>query len=109
MLADIRDLNPGTLIQLEVDQHQRFLRGFIALGANVQCQSGLLPLLGFDGAHAKHSKYNGVVLSLLGRDGNNKNITLATALVNVENEANILWFWSSAIALGFSFRTCNFL
>jgi len=56
LLSDIRDSNSGTTVQLDVDQHRRFLRGFIAFGANVQCQPGLLPLLGFDGAHSKHPK-----------------------------------------------------
>jgi hypothetical protein len=42
----------------------------------------------------------GVVLSLLGRDGNNQNITLATALVNVESEANILWILERCLGAG---------
>lgn len=66
----------------------------------MSAKTGLLPLHGFDGAHCKHSKYNSVVLSLLGRDGNNSNVTLATALVNVESEPNILWFLDRCLDAG---------
>jgi len=64
LLAELRDINPGTAVHLAVDQHQRFLRGFVAFGVNISGQFALLPILGFDGAHSKHPRYNGVVLSL---------------------------------------------
>uniref|UniRef100_K3W9V3 Transposase MuDR plant domain-containing protein n=1 Tax=Globisporangium ultimum (strain ATCC 200006 / CBS 805.95 / DAOM BR144) TaxID=431595 RepID=K3W9V3_GLOUD len=87
LLLELRDKNPGTTVRLEVDQHRRFMRGFVAFGADVSSQSWLSPLLGFDGTRSKYPKYNGVILSLAGRDGNGQNVTLATALVNVESAA----------------------
>lgn len=46
--------NPGTTVHLDVDQHQRFFRGFIAFGVNIQSQRWLLLVFGFDGAHSKY-------------------------------------------------------
>jgi hypothetical protein len=103
LLLELRDKNPGTTVRLEVDQHRRFLRGFVAFGADVSSQPWLSPLLGFDGTHSKHPKYNGIILSLVGRDGNGQNVTLATALVNVESESNITWLLGLCVEAGISF------
>ena len=52
-----------------------------------------VPVVGFDGTHSRHGKYDGVILSLVGRDGNVQNMTLATAYVHVKNKDNITWFF----------------
>ncbi|OQR84116.1 hypothetical protein ACHHYP_13875 [Achlya hypogyna] len=47
---------------------------------------------GIDGAHMKHRQYNGVMLVLIGRDGNNHNIVLAVGLVPSETAEAYDWF-----------------
>ena len=94
MLGKLRKINPGTTVRLEVDRRGRFLRCFLAFEMAMRSQLILIPLLGFDGSHSRHPKYNGVVLSLIGRYGNGQNITLATALVNIENESKVVVFWT---------------
>jgi hypothetical protein len=57
-------------------------------------------MFGIDAAHMKHRKYNGQLLLFVGRDGANRNLVLAFALVPSENKENYLWFLEN-IKLGF--------
>ena len=75
-----------------MDQDNLFFRYFVYFGVCISSLSYNVPVFGFDGTHSRHGKYNGVILSLVGRDGNDQNITLATAFVHVENKDNIAWF-----------------
>ena len=94
----------GTQIDLAVDQDGRFLRVFVSCGASVAVQGHLLPILGFDGTHCKSDKYNGVILTLIGRDGQGKNFPLAFALVPVESEDHVMWFFESCHASKITFE-----
>ena len=57
-------------------------------------------MVGFDGTHSRHRKFNGVIISRIGQDGNKKNATLVTAFVNVENKDIISWFFIHYIMAG---------
>ena len=46
---------------------------------------------GLDAAHMKHRKYNGQLVLFTARDGNNKNLVLAAALVPTEDTEQYLW------------------
>ena len=70
LLGKLREIDPGTTVRLEVDQRLRFLRCFLDFGVTMSIQPNLIPLLGFDGTHSRHPKYNGVALSIICRDGN---------------------------------------
>ena len=59
-----------------------------------------VPVVGFDGTHSRHHKFNGVMLYLIGRDGNRHNVTLSTSFVNVENKDNVSWFFINFIRAG---------
>jgi hypothetical protein len=52
-------------------------------------------VLGFDGTHSTNDKYKGVLLTLIGRDGNGNNVTIAFAVVHSENEANIVFLFGT--------------
>ena len=58
-----------------------------------------MPVVGFDGTRLRHSRYKGVILSLVGRDGNGQNVTLATAFVHLKNKDNIVCFFFTAFKL----------
>lgn len=103
LLAQLERKNKGSRVAVEVDQQNRFFRAFVAFGIAVQSQKYNVPVLGFDGTHSKNSKYNGVLLTLINRDGIGQNVTLATAFVPVENEDNIVWFLYHSIDAGINF------
>ena len=105
LLSELRRCNPGSTVSLDVDQHHRFLRCFFSFGVVVASQHLMMPVLGFDGTHFRNARYNGVILSLLGRDGNGENVTMATAIANVENEANVAWFLLKCIDAGVCFES----
>jgi hypothetical protein len=53
-----------------------------------------------DGAHSKHTKYNGCLFVLEGSDGDGKNVILAVALAPKESEENYDWFVGNCKASG---------
>ncbi|XP_061436690.1 uncharacterized protein LOC133361701 [Lethenteron reissneri] len=55
-------------------------------------QPSLQRVVGIDGSHMKARAYNGTMLVLVGRDGNNRNVLLAVALVPSETAAAYDWF-----------------
>jgi len=67
-------------------------------------QSFLPRILGTDGAHMKHREYNGIMLILVGRDGNNSNVIMAVALCPTENAENYTWFLQQCVNGGISFE-----
>ena len=64
---------------------------FVAFGVSVSSHFYNVPVVGFDGKHPRHHKFNGLIFSHIGRDGNGQNVTLATAFVNVKNRDNRSW------------------
>ncbi|OQR85844.1 hypothetical protein ACHHYP_20536 [Achlya hypogyna] len=57
-------------------------------------------VLGIDGTHMKHRLYNGVILALVGRDGNNQNIVLTVGVVPSETAEGYNWFLDRCRANG---------
>ncbi|KAE9049311.1 hypothetical protein PR003_g3340 [Phytophthora rubi] len=62
-----------------------FFRAFIALGFVVNILRDCFSMNSLDGTQSKNNKYRGVILTLIGRDGNGNNITVAFAVVHSEN------------------------
>ena len=67
---ELRRVNPASAVALEVDQGNRLFRYFVSFGVCISIHSYNVPVVGFDGTHSRHEKYNGVIHSLVGRDGN---------------------------------------
>ena len=72
----------------------------MTFGASAGSHSYNIPVVDFDGTHSRPHKLNGVILSIIGRDGNGQNVMLATAFVNVENKDKISWFFIHCINAG---------
>lgn len=83
-LRSFRASNAHFKVEVAEDQHDRFYRPFTALGIGTDSIGSRLRMLGFDGAYIKHKQFSGVVLSLVGQDGNNNNHPLAYAIVDKE-------------------------
>ena len=76
-------------------------RVFYLVGATVQvAKKGCISVLQMDGAHSKHTKYNGCLFVLEGSDGDGKNVILAVALAPKESEENYDWFVGNCKASG---------
>ena len=61
-------------------------RVFYLVGATVQvAKKGCISVLQMDGAHSKHTKYNGCLFVLQGSDRDGKNVILAVALAPKES------------------------
>ena len=81
--------NPGSKFHLDVDEEGRFKRMFVGIGsaARVAQKTGI-EFSGIDGTFLTHYKYNGTVLILVTRDGNNQILVLAWVVCDVENISN---------------------
>jgi hypothetical protein len=88
-------------VALDLDTKDQFFRTFVALGSAVENLPSCLPMYGFDGTHSKNDKYRGVILTLLGRDGNGNNMTIALAVVHSENEKTFNGSLRTAMLLAF--------
>ena len=64
-------------------------RLFVAFEVSVSSHLYNVSVIGFDGSHSRHQKFNDVIIFLIGREGKGKNVNLDTAVVNVENKDNI--------------------
>lgn len=80
---------------MPVGRQRAILRAFVSIESLVRAQDSLLPVFECDGTHMKHNQYNGICLSLLGKDGNEKNIPLAIAFVHKETRDNFVWFFAN--------------
>ena len=81
--------NPGSKFHLEVDKEGRFKRMFVGLGSAARiAQKTGIEFSGIDGTFFKHVKYNGRVLVLVTRDGNNQILVLAWVICEAENALN---------------------
>ena len=89
--------NVGAVVALEVDSVHRFMQCFMAspvasmaCGQNGSCKK----VLGADGTHYRHPKYNGVLLSMHTIDGNGRTMLVAVTIVPVESEQHWHWFFN---------------
>lgn len=95
-------LNSGSRVCCQMDNKCRFYQGFIAIGSVISRLNNLLPVYEIDGTHMKHPQYNGVCLTLIGKDGNKGNVLIAAGFVPKETKWNFAWFLSNCIAAGVS-------
>lgn len=94
--AAIRKYNPGSTAVVKVtgveNQRPQFQRMYVCLKA---CKEGFIagcrPILGVDGAHLKGG-YPGILLTAVGKDGNNNIFPVAWAVVEIENAETWAWF-----------------
>ncbi|KAF0708026.1 hypothetical protein AaE_013381 [Aphanomyces astaci] len=98
--------NPGSRVDFELDTFGRFYRAYVCCKVNANAHEFNLKLLGSDGAHFKHKDYNGVLLNLIGRDGNGKNVPLALGIVAKETSDNYHWFFTNCIQAGVNLTEC---
>ena len=110
LLKKFKSLNPTSSVAFETNG-EMFNRAFLMSPIAASAQSFLPRILGTDGAHIKHREYNGIILILVGRDGNNSNVIMAVALCLTENAVNYTWFLQQCINGGISFENlplfCN--
>ena len=95
--------NPGTYVSCQLDSEDRFLRCIVVYGPLVNFQDGLL-IYGIDCCHMSCPSYNGLMMNLIGRDGNHTNQIVATAFVNTETIDNYCWFFMNCICAGVDFE-----
>ncbi|XP_021747874.1 uncharacterized protein LOC110713735 [Chenopodium quinoa] len=94
--VSILKYNPGSTTVVKVDGVQNpqpvFQRLYVCLQACKQgFMAGCRPILGVDGAHLKGA-YPGILLTAVGKNGNNNIFPVAWAVVEVENGETWTWF-----------------
>ncbi|GMF42765.1 unnamed protein product [Phytophthora lilii] len=99
-LTAFATINPGSRVCLQLDSNGRFYRLFLSLGGIVSVQDAMLPVWEVDGTHMKPPAYNGVCLTLLGKDGDKRNIPVAVAYVHKETIDNFAWFFTNCKIAG---------
>ena len=72
----------------------------MACGVNSSCKK----ILGADGMHYRHPKYNGILLSMHTIDGDGCTMLVAIAIVPVESEQHWHWFFSLYRESGVTFE-----
>nr|GEX27283.1 transposase, MuDR, MULE transposase domain protein [Tanacetum cinerariifolium] len=84
--------NEGTVTHIETDDKGRFKMCFMAFGFAIRSfLTHMRPLLITDGAHLKGT-YKGTNLVLVGMDGNNQFVPIATGVSQGETEESWTWF-----------------
>ncbi|XP_048501631.1 uncharacterized protein LOC104904164 [Beta vulgaris subsp. vulgaris] len=94
--AAIRKYNPGSTAVVKVEGVEnpfpQFQRLYVCLAA---CKAGFVagcrPIIGVDGAHLK-GPYPGILLTAVGKDGNNNIYPVAWAVVETESSETWSWF-----------------
>lgn len=97
-VATLKKYNPGSTTVVKVTRvgeegrQPEFQRMYVFLQA---CKEGFMagcrPILGVDGAHLK-GPYSGILLTAVGKDGNNNLYPVAWAVVETENSETWTWF-----------------
>ena len=105
LLALFCEKNTGSVYSFDVDSESRFDRAFVSHPFAVERQRHGQAVLGFDGAFMKSAKFNGTMLILVGRDGNNSNVPLAYALARSESAENCSWFVQHCKRAGINFSS----
>ncbi|KUF89179.1 Lysosomal beta glucosidase [Phytophthora nicotianae] len=94
--------NAGSRVCCQLDDAGRFFRAFLSIGSVVRAQESLLPVWECDGTHMKTEHYNGITLTLLGKDGNKRIVPVAIGYVHKETTDNYVWFFANCVAGGVS-------
>ena len=85
-LHKIKQANPGTIAELELDAEKRFKYLFIAFGACIKDFPFMRRVIVIDGAHLS-GKFRGVMLVDACQDGNRGIYPIAFWIINVEDAA----------------------
>ena len=88
---------------MQLDFRGRFYRCFLSNENVIKCLSACIDVYGMDAGHCK-GRYNGVVLLLVGRDGDGANMILCMAIVPKESCDNYVWFILNCIKSGVRFH-----
>ncbi|GJZ38293.1 transposase, MuDR, MULE transposase domain protein [Tanacetum coccineum] len=89
---NLKMANEGTVMHIENDDEGRFKMCFIAFGFAIRSfLTHVQPLLIIDGAHLKGT-YKGTNLVLVGMDGNNQIVPIATGVSQGETGESWTWF-----------------
>ncbi|XP_012839271.1 PREDICTED: uncharacterized protein LOC105959677 [Erythranthe guttata] len=84
--------NPGSAYHIDVDgESMKFKRCFFAIGACLYGFKACRPLLCVDGTFLK-GKHRGMLLSAVGKDGDNGLFPVAFAIVSEETDSNWAYF-----------------
>ncbi|KAG7595032.1 MULE transposase domain [Arabidopsis thaliana x Arabidopsis arenosa] len=110
--AEVLLRNPGTEFNIEtvagpvIGSKQRFYRLYICFQAQRESwKQTCRPVIGIDGAFLKWD-IKGHLLAAVGRDGDNRIVPIAWAVVEIENDDNWDWFLRQlATSLGLSEMT----
>ena len=96
--AEILRSNPGSTMEIEtipgatVGTKQRFYRLYMCFQAQKEAwKKTCRPVIGLDGAFLKWD-IKGQLLAAVGRDGDNRIVPIAWAVVEIENDTNWDWF-----------------
>ncbi|XP_022871183.1 uncharacterized protein LOC111390377 [Olea europaea var. sylvestris] len=87
----IRQRNPGTVTELEVDSHNRFKYCFMALGASIQGWQHCRPVIVVDDTYL-NGHYGGTLFTACTQDANNGIFVLAFGVGDNENDKSWRWF-----------------
>ena len=104
-LERIRQFQPGTHTDFNLDSQGRFLRCFICPASSTSAFQHSLPVIVVDACAIKNA-YRGVILVCCTIDGAGKIVPLAFALAAIEDNANWLWFFQQLHAALPSVRIC---
>ncbi|KAL5564417.1 hypothetical protein UlMin_027581 [Ulmus minor] len=87
----LMDTNPGSVVNLEVSNGNRFQYLFIAFAASIHGFSYCRPVISIDATHLK-GKYRGVLFTAVCHDANQQIFPLAFGVGDSENDASWSWF-----------------
>ncbi|KAL5582889.1 hypothetical protein UlMin_015331 [Ulmus minor] len=87
----LMDTNPGSVVNLEVSNGNRFQYLFIAFAASIRGFSYCWPVISIDATHLK-GKYRGVLFTAVCHDANQQIFPLAFGVGDSENDASWSWF-----------------
>ncbi|KAL5581504.1 hypothetical protein UlMin_013946 [Ulmus minor] len=87
----LMDTNPGSVVNLEVSDGNKFQYLFIAFAASIHGFSYCRPVISIDATHLK-GKYIGVLFTAVCHDANQQIFPLAFGVGDSENDASWSWF-----------------
>ncbi|KAL5580252.1 hypothetical protein UlMin_012694 [Ulmus minor] len=87
----LMETNPGSVVNLEVSDGNKFQYLFIAFATSIQGFSYCQPVIGIDATHLK-GKYIGVMFTAVCHDDNQYIFPLAFGVGDSENDASWTWF-----------------
>ncbi|KAL5576595.1 hypothetical protein UlMin_018294 [Ulmus minor] len=87
----LRETNPGTVVNLETGNENRFMYLFIAFDASIQGFNYCRPVVSIDATHMK-GKYRGVLFTVVCHDANKQIFPLDFGIGDLENDTSWIWF-----------------